>query len=149
MFAQMVPMFANDSIFAVQSVNNPDVNFVVALIALIANVAALAYVIVRSKKMGKNPYTNEIWVGTKEYREAMDRRASVEYLLETEPAKATEAEIAEMVAYAEMPNIPDPTKNNGGAGGTGGASRGVNVEVTTDSHGAREVEVETETVKRE
>ena len=45
MFCQVVPMFANDSIFAVQSVNNPDVNLVVSIVALIANVAAVGYVI--------------------------------------------------------------------------------------------------------
>lgn len=110
MFAQMVPMFANDSIFAVQSVNDPAVNTVVASIALIANIAALSYVIYRSKKLGVNPYKHEIWVGTKEYKEAMARRAPVEYLLETEPKKATQAEIAEMVEYAERPILPDPAK---------------------------------------
>ena len=112
MFAQMAPMFANDSIFAVQSVNNPDVNLVVSIIALTANVLALGYVIYRSKKMHVNPYTHEIWVGTKEYREAMARRASVDYLLETEPKSATPAEIEELVAYHEMPILPDPTKSD-------------------------------------
>ena len=110
MFAQMVPMFANDSIFAVQSVNDPAVNTVVASIALIANIAALSYVIYRSKKLGVNPYKHEIWVGTKEYKEAMARRAPVEYLLETEPKGATPVEIAEMVEYAERPILPDPAK---------------------------------------
>ena len=110
MFAQMVPMFANDSIFAVQSVNDPAVNTVVASIALIANIAALSYVIYRSRKLGVNPYKHEIWVGTKEYKEAMARRAPVAYLLETEPKSATPAEIDEMVEYAERPILPDPTK---------------------------------------
>ena len=50
-------MFANDSIFAVQSVNNPDVNLVVSILALVANVAAVGYVIYRAKKLGANPYT--------------------------------------------------------------------------------------------
>ena len=49
MFCQVVPMFANDSIIAVQSVNNPDVNLDVSIIALTANVLALGYVIYRSK----------------------------------------------------------------------------------------------------
>ena len=49
MFCQVVPMFANDSIFAVQSVNNPDVNLVVSILALVANVAAVGYVIYRAK----------------------------------------------------------------------------------------------------
>ena len=41
MFCQMVPMFVNDSVFAVQSVNNPDVNLGVSIVlALAANIAA-------------------------------------------------------------------------------------------------------------
>lgn len=74
MFCQVVPMFANDSIFAVQSVNNPDVNLVISILALVANIAALGYVIYRSKKLGRNPYTNEIFVGTRDYDQAMARR---------------------------------------------------------------------------
>lgn len=103
MFCQVCPMFANDSIFAVQSVNNPAVNTVVASIALIANIAALSYIIYRSKKLKVNPYKQEVFVGTKDFREAMARRASTDYLLATEPKSATAAEIAEMVAYNELP----------------------------------------------
>ena len=103
MFCQVCPMFANDSIFAVQSVNNPAVNTVVASIALIANIAALSYIIYRSKKLKVNPYKQEVFVGTKDFREAMARRASADYLLATEPKSATAAEIAEMVAYNELP----------------------------------------------
>ena len=50
-----------------------------------------------------NPYKQEVFVGTKDFREAMERRASTEYLLETEPKSATPAEIAEMVAYNSLP----------------------------------------------
>ena len=103
MFCQMVPMFANDSIFAVQSVNDPAVNTVVASIALIANILALGYIIYRSKKLHVNPYKQEVFVGTKDFRDAMARRADTAYLLETEPKSATPAEIAEMVAYNELP----------------------------------------------
>lgn len=74
MFCQVCPMFAKDSIFAVQSVNNPEINLVLFIIALTASVPALGYVIYRSKKLGKNPYTNEIFVGTKSYENAMARR---------------------------------------------------------------------------
>lgn len=103
MFCQMVPMFANDSIFAAQSVNNPAVNTVVSVIALVANIAALAYILYRSKKLGVNPYKQEVFVGTKDFRIAMERRADTAYLLETEPKSATAAEIAEMVAYNALP----------------------------------------------
>ena len=78
MFCQVFPMFANDSIFAVQSVQytngNANVNLVVSLLALVANIAALGYVIYRSKKLGHNPYTQEIFVGTKDYEKAMARK---------------------------------------------------------------------------
>ena len=74
MFCQVVPMFANDSVFAVQSVNNPDVNLVISAIALIANIAAVSYVIYRAKKLGVNPYKHEVFVGTKDYEKAMARR---------------------------------------------------------------------------
>ena len=103
MFCQMVPMFANDSIFAANSVNNPNVNLAVSLIALLANVAALAYIMYRAKKLGVNPYKQEVFVGTKDYVAAMKRRAATPYLLETEPSSATAAEIAEMVAYNDLP----------------------------------------------
>ena len=73
MFCQVVPMFANDSIFAVQSVNNPDVNLVVSILALVANVAAVGYVIYRAKKLGVNPYTHEVFKGTRDYEQAMLR----------------------------------------------------------------------------
>ncbi len=103
MFCQMVPMFANSSIFAVDSVNNPDVNLVVSLVALFANIAAFAYIMYRARKLHVNPYKQEVFVGTKDFREAMARRADTAYLLETEPKSATASEIAEMVAYNELP----------------------------------------------
>ena len=71
--------------------------------ALAANIAALAYIVYRAKKLGVNPYKQEAFVGTKDFQKAMERRADTAYLLETEPASATAAEIAEMVAYNELP----------------------------------------------
>lgn len=59
--------------FSVQSVNNPDVNLAVSVIALVANVAAFAYIMYRAKKLKRNPYTNEVFVGTKDYEQAMAR----------------------------------------------------------------------------
>ena len=74
MFCQVVPMFANDSIFAVNSVNNPNINLAVSVIALLANIAALAYIAYRTKKLGVNPYTHEVFVGTRDFVKAMSRR---------------------------------------------------------------------------
>lgn len=52
---------------------NPVPQGVVAMLALIANVVAFAVIIKRSVKAKKNPYTNEIFVGTKDFEEAMER----------------------------------------------------------------------------
>ncbi|MCQ2981513.1 MAG: DUF5692 family protein [Treponemataceae bacterium] len=54
-------------------VANPVAQGVVALAALIANVIVLTMIIVRAKKMHINPYKSEVWVGTKDYEEAMAR----------------------------------------------------------------------------
>ncbi len=77
MFAQVVPAFQDYSNFSVQSVNNPNVNLFVSILALVANILALGYVIYRSRKLGRNPYTNEIFVGTKDFEAAMARREGV------------------------------------------------------------------------
>lgn len=45
----------------------------VAMLALVANIVCLAVIIKRSIIAKKNPYTNEIFVGTKDYVEAMNR----------------------------------------------------------------------------
>ena len=43
-------------------------------IALVANVAALGYIVYRAKKLGVNPYTHEVFTGTRDFVKAMDRR---------------------------------------------------------------------------
>ena len=75
MFAQVFPMFQDYSVFSTQSVNNPNVNLVVSLIALVANVLALGYILVRAKKQGVNPWMQEIFKGTKDYEQAIARAA--------------------------------------------------------------------------
>ncbi|MDR2035269.1 MAG: DUF5692 family protein [Coriobacteriales bacterium] len=73
MFAQCFPALLDYSQFSVQSVNDPNVNLAVALISLVANVAALGYVAYRAKKLKRNPYTNEVFVGTRDYEKALKR----------------------------------------------------------------------------
>ena len=73
MFAQVFPMFQDYSVFSTQSVNNPQVNLVVSIIALVANIAALCYIVYRAKKLGVNPYKHEVFHGTRDYELAMDR----------------------------------------------------------------------------
>lgn len=46
---------------------------VAAILALAANVICISVIIKRSIEQKKNPYKNEIWVGTKDYVEAMNR----------------------------------------------------------------------------
>ena len=93
MFCQVCPMFANDSIFAAQSVNDPNVNFVVASISLIANIAAFAYILYRAKKLGVNPWKQEVFVGTRDFVKAMGRREEVATLLASTPKSATAEEL--------------------------------------------------------
>ena len=75
MFAQVLPMFQDYSVFSVNSVNNPSINLVVSLIALTVNVAAFAYIMYRAKKLGVNPYKHEVFKGTRDFDQAMDRAA--------------------------------------------------------------------------
>ena len=93
MFAQVFPMFQDYSVFSVDSVNNPQINLVVSIIALAANIAALGYILYRAKKLGVNPWTHEVFVGTKDFQKAMDRRESAEAVLATTPKSATPDEI--------------------------------------------------------
>ena len=52
---------------------NPTAQGVVAVFAILINVLVLTAIIKRSIEQKKNPYTNEIWVGTKDFEEAMAR----------------------------------------------------------------------------
>lgn len=46
---------------------------VIAIIALAVNVIVLGIIIKRAKQLGINPYTHEVFVGTKDYDEAYAR----------------------------------------------------------------------------
>jgi hypothetical protein len=56
-------------------VADPRMQGFVAVLAIAINVVVIAAIIKRSIKNGQNPYANEVWVGTKDYEEAMARRA--------------------------------------------------------------------------
>ena len=88
MFAQVFPLFQDRGVFAVipslyadgfmdasihPTLVNPVPQGVIALIALAANVLVLAVIIKRSMEQKKNPYKEEIFVGTKDYEAAMAR----------------------------------------------------------------------------
>ncbi len=101
MFAQVFPMFQDYSRFSVlpslyqnagnmtaldmthiNSVKdflatgitaNPSTQGLIAVLSIAINVIALSVIVKRSKEQKKNPYTNEIFVGTKDFEEAMAR----------------------------------------------------------------------------
>ncbi|MBQ5441491.1 MAG: hypothetical protein IIU36_04410 [Firmicutes bacterium] len=52
---------------------DPRAQGVLAIAALAINVVVMAFIIQRSIKMGKNPYSNCVWEGTKDFEEAMER----------------------------------------------------------------------------
>ena len=52
---------------------DPRAQGVIAIAALVINVVVMAFIIQRSIKMGRNPYSNCVWEGTKDFEEAMAR----------------------------------------------------------------------------
>ena len=52
---------------------DPRAQGVLAIAALTINVVVMAFIIQRSIKMGKNPYSNCVWEGTRDFEEAMER----------------------------------------------------------------------------
>lgn len=87
MFAQVFPMFQDYSRFSVESVNDPNKNLFIAVLAFVANVLALGYVIYRAKKLHVNPYTHEVFGGTRDFEQAMARREDYEDYLAKKSAK--------------------------------------------------------------
>ena len=64
---------AGDAIANFGKTANPTAQGVVAMLAIIANVICISVIIKRSIKQKKCPYTKEIWVGTRDYEQAMSR----------------------------------------------------------------------------
>lgn len=52
---------------------DPTAQAVIAVIALVANIACITAIIIKSVKAGKNPYSNDVWVGSRDYEAAMKR----------------------------------------------------------------------------
>ena len=88
MFAQVFPLFQDASRFSVIPVlygdgvmdsairpttANPTMQGFIAVLALIANVLCLAFIIKRAKEQKKNPYKNEIFTDQKDFQIAMSR----------------------------------------------------------------------------
>ena len=64
---------AGDAIASFGITANPTAQGVVAMLAIIANVVCISVIIKRSIEQKKCPYTKEIWVGTRDYEQAMSR----------------------------------------------------------------------------
>ena len=64
---------AGDAIANFGITTNPTAQGVVAMLAIIANVVCISVIIKRSIEQKKCPYTKEIWVGTRDYEQAMSR----------------------------------------------------------------------------
>lgn len=64
---------AGDAIANFGITANPTAQGVVAMLAIIANVICISVIIKHSIKQKKCPYTKEIWVGTRDYEQAMSR----------------------------------------------------------------------------
>ena len=64
---------AGDAIANFGITANPTAQGVVAMLAIIANVVCISVIIKRSIEQRKCPYTKEIWVGTRDYEQAMSR----------------------------------------------------------------------------
>ena len=75
MFAQVFPAFQENSVFVTHSVLNYNTNVIVSVIALIANILALGYIIYRSKMQDINPYTHDVFRGTRDFEQAVARIA--------------------------------------------------------------------------
>lgn len=88
MFAQVFPLFQDKSRFSVipslyadgfmnaavhPTLVDPRAGGIIAVLSILVNVAALAYIIKRAKAQHKNPYKYEIFAGTKDFEEAMAR----------------------------------------------------------------------------
>ncbi len=88
MFAQVFPIFQDYSRFSVISSvysdgfmdpnvhpmsADPRAQGVIAVLSILINLAALLLIIKRAKARGINPYKQEVFVGTKDYEEAMAR----------------------------------------------------------------------------
>ncbi len=77
MFAQVSPAFQEESVFVTHSTLNPAVATAVSVIALVANVAAICYIAYRARKLGVNPYKQDVFVGTRDFEQATARRVDL------------------------------------------------------------------------
>ncbi|MCR4830509.1 MAG: DUF5692 family protein [Pseudobutyrivibrio sp.] len=66
---------ANETIAAMGITADPRMQGFVAMAALLVNILCISVIIRNSIKLGKNPYSNDVFVGTRDYEEALTRAA--------------------------------------------------------------------------
>ena len=64
---------ANEAIAAMGITADPRMQGFVAILSIAINVICIAEIIKRSVKLGKNPYANEVFADTKDFKLAMER----------------------------------------------------------------------------
>ena len=91
MFAQVFPVFQDASRFttvtsvyaeggiaaamgsSMPTAADPTAQGLISVVSLAVNVFVFAYILKKAKALKKNPWKNEIFTDTKDYREAMER----------------------------------------------------------------------------
>ena len=91
MFAQVFPLFQNASRFTtvtsvygqggiaaamgsnMPTIAEPTAQGIISVLSFVVNVFVFAYILKRAKAQKKNPWKNEIFTDTKDYKEAMER----------------------------------------------------------------------------
>jgi len=68
-FALTFPMFLDASIWRVDSVYNPTVQFAVSFAALASNGAVVVYMLYKMKKTGRRPYSGELYTDLKGFQD--------------------------------------------------------------------------------
>ncbi len=69
MFAQTFPLFQDQGVAMVASTYNPTIYFIGGLVALLANLAGVVYMIMRVVKTKRNPLNSELYTNMKAYKE--------------------------------------------------------------------------------
>ena len=69
MFAQTFPAFIDKGKFAVASSYNETALFTFSLLALVANIAVLIYIIYKISKTKRSPYKGELYTDLAKYNE--------------------------------------------------------------------------------
>jgi hypothetical protein len=91
MFAQVFPLFQDASRFttvtsvygqggiaaamgsSMPTIAEPTAQGIISVLSFAVNVFVFAYILKRAKAQKKNPWKNEIFTDTKDYKEAMER----------------------------------------------------------------------------